>query len=93
MEIDDDKKRLTEWMDTTLTAMAASLPLGEKSCPHCGLRIRYPIIVRQTDIDLFAGMMRVAHRVMDEYGITANLLAEIRTRCLIEGARRKSIEE
>jgi hypothetical protein len=37
-------------------------------------------------------MIRSAERVMRDYGITGNLLAEIEARCYIEIAKRKAME-
>lgn len=79
----DIQPSLKPWIEETLREMQLSSPVGEKVCPHCGLNIRYPIIARQDDIDRFEKIMQTACRVMDDYGITANLLAEIRARCMI----------
>lgn len=80
----DENKDMTKWISGTLEEMRAQNPPSlQDRCPHCGLSIRYPLVARRSDIELFEKMMRSAFAVMDRTGITANLLAEIRAQCLI----------
>lgn len=88
MNIENDKD-LMKWVGETLEEMRHQNPPSlEDRCPHCGLAIRYPLIARKSDIELFAQMMASAAKVMDKHGITANLLADIRAQCLIAIAKR-----
>ncbi len=66
------------------------LPTHMHPCPHCGVPVRYPTVARKGDIDDFERLMRTAYKVMDEYGITGNLLADIQARCYTEIAKRSS---
>lgn len=88
MHIQDDKET-TKWIGNTLEEMRAQNPPSiEDRCPHCGLSIRYPLVARQSDLELFEKMMHSAFNVMKRHGITANLLADIRAECLIAMAKR-----
>lgn len=88
MHIEDDKD-MNKWIGGTLEEMRAyTIPSLEERCPHCGCAIRYPLIARKRDIDLFTQMIATAHEVMDKHGITANLLADIRTQCVIAIAKK-----
>lgn len=91
IKVVDDADRIRQWSLDTLTHMALAMPVAETPCPHCGVQIRYPLVARKTDLDMFEQMVSVAHRVMNDYGITGNLLAEIRAKCLVEVTRRKDL--
>lgn len=85
---------LRAWVGETLEKVAlADLPEHSTPCPHCGVPIRFPLVAREQDLSEFESLMRSAFRVMDKYGITANLLAEIRAQCVIEIAQRKARKE
>jgi len=77
------------WVGETLQEMA-HFQYVEERCGKCGMAYRYPIIARQRDIEDFEMLMRSAYKIMDKYGITANLLAEIKATCFIEIAKRIS---
>jgi hypothetical protein len=80
-----------KWVDETLEIISIqNPPATQDKCPHCGLIIRYPIVVRRSDLVLFEKIMKSAYSVMRRHGITANLLADIRTECLIALAKNKS---
>ena len=85
------KTDMTTWLGETLTEMSfQSPPEVTQKCFHCGLVMRYPLIARQTDIDLFETVMESAYKVMRKHGITAHLLADIQAQCHIEIAKRKA---
>jgi len=85
---------MTKWVGDTLQAMQLQEPQTiEERCPHCGVPVRYPLMVRRGDIDLFEQMMATANKVMLDYGITGNLLADIRARCLIAIAQKATGQE
>jgi hypothetical protein len=87
----EDNRDLRKWVDDTLEVMRTqNPPATQDKCPHCGLIIRYPIVVRRSDLVLFEKIMKSAYSVMRRHGITANLLADIRTECLIALAKNKS---
>jgi hypothetical protein len=89
MYIEDDRE-LRKWVDDTLEEVRAhSAPSTQDRCPHCGLMIRYPLVVRHSDLVLFEKIMRSAFDVMERHGITSNLLADIRTECLIATAKKR----
>ena len=89
MHIKRKNENLTEWLSETLDEMRLTImPTVEQRCPHCGLPIRYPLIARESDIKLFENLMRSAFDVMLRHGITANLLADIRTQCIIAIAQK-----
>jgi hypothetical protein len=89
MHIEDDRD-LHKWVDDTLEVMRAQNPPSTQDrCPHCGLMIRYPLVARLSDLVLFEKIMRSASAVMKKHGITANLLADIRTECLIATAKKR----
>lgn len=92
MLIDDND--LQNFIEGSLRAIQdASFQLHIRPCPHCGIPVRYPIIARRQDIEDFGALIKSACRVMDKYGITLNLLAEIQADCHIEIARRKVLRE
>lgn len=78
MDVQEDADEIQRWMSDTMDAAQLSLPVGERECPHCGLKIRYPIIVRRSDIVMFTRMMNTAQKIMQKYGIQAALLSEIK---------------
>lgn len=91
MLIDDNE--LPSFIEGSLRAIQdASIQLHTRPCPHCGIPVRYPIIARKQDVEDFRALIQSACRVMDKYGITLNLLAEIEAECHIEIARRRAIK-
>jgi hypothetical protein len=95
MHIYNDKL-MSKWLGETLQEMAEmEMATTERRCQHCGYpnRYRHPVVARQSDIELFESMMRSAFEVMDRYGITANLLADIRAQCLISMANKNAAKE
>ena len=74
-----------------LTEIRALRPLTiEDSCPHCGVPVRRPIMLRDHDRKDLQEFMRTICRIADKRGITAELLAEIKTDCIINAARIRS---
>ena len=89
MHIEDDKN-LSKWVGDTLEEMRAQNPPSiQDRCPHCGLSIRYSLVARRSDLELFERMMHSAFDVMQKHGITANLLADIRAQRLIAAAKKR----
>lgn len=87
MNIQNDN--LESWIACTLEEMRQQIPQTiEDVCPHCRGPILYPLIARKSDIELFKEMIISADKIMQKYGITANILADIRAQCLIEIAKR-----
>jgi hypothetical protein len=88
-----DDRDLRKWVDDTLEEVRAhSTPSTQDRCPHCGFMIRYPLVVRHSDLVFFESIMRSAFTVMERHGITANLLADIRAECLIAIAKKRMSE-
>jgi len=88
MRIEDDK--LENFVSATLTELRnSSMTIIEEPCPRCRHPVRFPLIARKSDIDLFKRMMNTAAQVMDQYGITGNLLADIRAQCVINIVKKK----
>lgn len=54
-------------------------PIAEQKCPHCGLIARYPVVVREHDLKLFADLMSSAQALLDRHGVMALLMAELHT--------------
>jgi len=86
MYIQQDKPLLIGVMDEISNF---EMPIGNCHCPHCANPIRFPIIAKQSDVELFETVMRSAYEVMDRYGITVNLLAEIKAQCVVALANQK----
>ena len=85
------KVDMTKWIDVTLDEINyRSPPDVTQKCCHCGLVMRFPLIARQTDIDLFNDLITSAYKVMRKHGITAHLLADIQAQCHIEIAKKKA---
>lgn len=84
----EKRKEFNQFLESTLTEISrAELDTHSHNCPHCGNIVRYPTIARQQDIDDFIKIMNSAFDVMRRYGITANLLAEIKAQCFISIAK------
>ena len=82
------KNTFNDFLESTLIDISrAELSTHSQSCPHCGNLVRYPTVARQTDIEDFERIMHSAFAVMKRHGITANLLAEIKTECFIAKAK------
>lgn len=67
----------------------AELPTHSHDCPHCGFKVRYPVMARAHDIEDFQKLMKVAQGVLERHGYTEKLIAEIQAACHIEIAKRK----
>jgi hypothetical protein len=86
-------EELREWEDDTLKELRAqSAPSIQDKCRRCGLFIHYPLVMQLSDLMLFEGVMWAAFDVMEKRGITANLLADIRTECLSATAKKRMSE-
>jgi len=82
MNIQDDS--ITNYLGDTLKELRYQMPpVIEDKCCHCGLVMRFPLVARKSDIDLFEMLLESAYQVMERHGITANLLADIKADCII----------
>lgn len=80
---------LKECFDESMaTIRASSPPSTQHSCPHCGLVIQLPLMVRQQDLDDFSYLMRRAQEVMDRNGVLKHLIAELHTSIALAVAKR-----
>lgn len=70
----------------------ATFPVSTHECYHCGHPIKYPVIARQSDIDNFRELMKTAYRIMDKYGISAHLLADIKAELVINATKKRKQE-
>jgi len=85
----DMAKSFTEEM---LNYIQLEMPKQHQTvCPHCGDQIYHIIVAREQDINDFQLILTSAHRVMQKYGITLNLLAEIRAECFYQIAKKKAL--
>lgn len=85
------KDEVVNFLEMSLTEIRnASTPCAQERCPHCGVPIRFPIIVKQSDIDLFHSLMESAYGVLDRHGVTAKLFAEIAAEAMYRIALKKS---
>jgi hypothetical protein len=57
-------------------------------CPHCGLPVRYPLMVKQEYAETFQLMIDAAAKYLKKTGVTAAMLADIRAQCFIAIGRR-----
>lgn len=81
-----------KWVGDTLEELRLQLPpIIENKCYHCGLVMRFPLVARQSDVDMFKTLIESAYKVMDKHEITANLLADIRAQCHIEISKRPKV--
>jgi len=86
MHIENDE--LLTWIGETLEQMAQEQGLIVTKCPHCDCPVRFPLVARRSDIELFAALINSAQEVMQRYGITGALLADVRAECLIAIAKK-----
>jgi len=87
MEI--DRREIEGFLSDTMDEMARwELPEHTVKCPYCGIPTKYPTVMRKQDIDNFVIIMKQAAQAMNKYGITGNLLADIKARCYIEIAKK-----
>lgn len=68
----------------------STTPTHTQHCPRCKCAFLVPIIVTKSDTELFDNIMRVCYEVMDETGISENLFALIKSKCLAEIALKKA---
>lgn len=85
--IDDDMSR---FVYQTLEHMNMNMPIMSDYCPHCRLPVRRPLVVNKSDAEMISKFMSAISEVADRHGITLNLLAEVRTQCLVATAQRDS---
>lgn len=89
LRIDDSLDMTRAFVDEALNDLSqASFKVHSAPCPHCGVHVRYPLIARKCDIDDFAVLMKAASAAMMKFGITGNLLAEIKANIAIAIAKR-----
>lgn len=82
---------IDQLMHDCLTEIRASRSLTtEDACPHCGVPVRQPIMLRDRDRKDMQAFMRSVCRIADRRGITAEILAEIKADCMINAARIRS---
>jgi hypothetical protein len=86
MHIENDE--LLTWIGETLEQMAQEQGLIVTKCPHCDCPVRFPLVARQSDIELFSDLIRSSQEIMRRYGITGAMLADIRAECLIAIAKK-----
>jgi hypothetical protein len=55
MHIENDD--LLMWIGETLEQMAQEQGLIVTKCPHCDCPVRFPLVARRSDIELFAALM------------------------------------
>jgi len=80
-------------VESTMEEMQLKMPLEtQESCPHCGIPIRFPLVMHVSDYERLESILQVTNDLAIKYGITETLLSEIRTQCIIEIARRKKPE-
>ena len=51
-----------------------ALETSTHDCPHCGYPVRYPLSVRQCDVEILERLIRATEEVMKEQGIGARIL-------------------
>jgi hypothetical protein len=74
-----------------LEAIALSeLPTHSHKCPNCALPVRYPVAIREQDLEDFAKLMASAKIVLEKHGYTGKLIAEIQAQCYIQIAQNNS---
>lgn len=80
--VDDDMRR---WVISTLAEMNEMRPITtfDCPCPHCGIPVRRPLVVSRHDVEMIERFMAAISEVADRHGITAHLLAEVKTQCMI----------
>ena len=77
--IEDDG--VSKFVEETLNEMRA-YTTDHHPCLHCGFPTRYPLIARQSDIELFQRLIRSAEEVLNEKGFRQKLLDEIRRKAI-----------
>lgn len=77
--IEDDG--ISKFVEETLTEMRA-YTTDHHSCLHCGFPTRYPLIARQSDIEVFQRLIKAAEEVLNEKGVRQKLLNEIRKKAI-----------
>jgi len=78
--IEDDHPGRYAWIETALQEIQAvnmSFSVITHPCPNCKCPVRYPLIVRQTDLDMMEKLKASIDRVCDKHGITVLLLQEV----------------
>ena len=73
-------------------AAPQAIHMQEIRC-RCGDLMRFPLVVRKEDVELFTVVMNSAYEVMDKHGITAHLLNDIKAQCVISIANRAAMEK
>lgn len=85
-------QELREWIGEKVDGFAnANLPVHACTCPHCGLLIRLPVVVRKSDIDAIDQLLAAICRTAEKNGITKIWLEEINAECanaIIDRARK-----
>jgi hypothetical protein len=73
--------------EASIEQIANSMPLVEERCPRCRWPIRYPLIARERDLELFAHLMESLEGVIRRNQLTIHLLAELKAQIAIDMAR------
>jgi len=70
-------------------AMRQELRVIENDCPHCGLRMRHPLIAREWQVKALETMLNNVAKVCHESGVTGLVYADILAKCHAAIAMRK----
>jgi hypothetical protein len=65
-------------------------PTADTKCPHCGLVVRRPIIVKESDRRAFEEMITSAQKVLDRNNVTGLVLAELFAEITVNKARKQA---
>ena len=88
MNIYIENDNVNKFIEHTLHEMRAYI-IEQHSCPHCGYPLRYPLIARQSDIDMFKTLIDSAESVLTENGVKQKLLDDIRRKAILSLLSRK----
>ena len=88
MSIYMENDNINKFIEHTLNEMRAYVP-DYHSCFHCGHPVRYPLIARQSDIDMFKTLIDSAESVLTEHGVKQKLLDDIRRKAILSLLSRK----
>jgi len=77
--------------ETGMEAIATALPpTADQKCPHCGLVVRHPIIVKESDRRAFEEIMTHAQKVLDRNGVQALMIGELLANITVAKAAKKA---
>lgn len=88
MYIDDSE--IDKFISGVLPAMhTASMRVADEPCPRCGHPIRFPIVARKCDVDMFKHLLTAVMDVSASRVEMLNFLLDVKKRAILNASKKE----